>query len=205
MLYWILNGSTFLVLFAILVIVWFQKLWIIFGPVDDDDPSQIKRPASIWLRKLFKLSGTVMQSALARLFIYISSVILLVVSALIHLVECDIAVDEDGYRASDASSLVQDHPCMNSWSITQSLIIAICTSFFFIRIHFLFKFLIGAIIVAVYGWLIFVQFHVVYDRSPSINASLNAKVAHILIFIFLSVIFHFIDRQAEYISKIDYK
>lgn len=52
--------------------------------------------------------------------------------------------------------------------------------------------------------LLFLSF-VLQQDSPSISASLDAKVAHLLIVIFIAVIFHMIDRQAEYISRIDYK
>lgn len=96
-------------------------------------------------------------------------------------------------------------PCLNPWAITQSLILAICTNFLFVRIHFIFKLLIGACMVGGYSYTIFVEFDFIYSMSPSINASLNAKVAHLLIVIFIAIIFHMIDRQAEYISRVDYK
>lgn len=83
--------------------------------------------------------------------------------------------------------------------------LAICTNFLFVRIHFIFKLVVGASIVGGYSYIIFDEFDFIYENSPSINASLNAKVAHLLIVIFIAIIFHMIDRQAEYISRVDYK
>lgn len=69
----------------------------------------------------------------------------------------------------------------------------------------MFKWLVGACIVTGYSYIIFREFDFIYGKSPSINASLNAKVAHLLIVIFIAIIFHMIDRQSEYISRVDYK
>lgn len=44
----------------------------------------------------------------------------------------------------------------------------------------------------------------VFQRSPSINASLDARVGHILTVIFITVTFHMVDRQTEYITRVDY-
>lgn len=90
-------------------------------------------------------------------------------------------------------------------AITQSMILAICTNFLFVRIHFMFKLAIGVCMVGGYSCIIFFKFDFIYSMSPSINASLNAKVAHLLIVIFIAIIFHMIDRQAEYIARVDYK
>lgn len=40
--------------------------------------------------------------------------------------------------------------------------------------------------------------------GPSISASLDAKVGHILIVIFITVSLHMVDRQTEYITRVDY-
>lgn len=47
--------------------------------------------------------------------------------------------------------------------MTQSLILAICMSFLFVRIHFLMKFVIGLIIVGAYSWIIFIEYSFIYE------------------------------------------
>lgn len=43
-----------------------------------------------------------------------------------------------------------------------------------------------------------------FQIGPPISASLDAKVGHILIVVFITVTMHMIDRQTEYITRIDY-
>lgn len=204
MVYWIINAIALLTFSAFLLVVWFEKMWIIFSRPNDELSCQIKVPKSRVARGLYTLSNKIMRSAVARFLIYIISIVLLGTSAIVHVAECcaDCTIGEQIHRATP---VLMDHPCMNSWAVTQSVILAICTTFMFIRVHFIFKLLIASIIVGIYSWIIFAGFNHVFEQSASINASLNAKVAHLLTVIFVSVIFHLVDRQAEYISKIDYK
>lgn len=46
---------------------------------------------------------------------------------------------------------------------------------------------------------------IISQRSPSTSDSLDPKISHILTVVFTSIIFHMIDRQTEYISRVDYK
>lgn len=43
------------------------------------------------------------------------------------------------------------------------------------------------------------------QNSASINPTLKPNVAHFLAILFTTVIFHLIDRNSEYIAKVDYK
>lgn len=78
-------------------------------------------------------------------------------------------------------------------------------SFLFVRIPFLFKFLVGFVIVAVYSWLVFDKYPYVYNLSASTNLGLEAKYAHIFTILITFGIFHLVDRQTEYLAKVDYK
>lgn len=50
-------------------------------------------------------------------------------------------------------------------SVTQCLVLAICTVFLFLRIHFLLKLLLAALIAGVYYYTIFHAVAVIYDVS----------------------------------------
>ena len=78
-------------------------------------------------------------------------------------------------------------------------------SFLFVRIPFLFKFCVGVFIVAFYGWIVMHQFAKYYHESNSTNLGLNPEFSHLLIVIVSFGIFHLMDRQNEYIAKVDYK
>lgn len=47
--------------------------------------------------------------------------------------------------------------------ITQSLILAICVNFLFVRIHFILKLIVGLIIVVFYSWIIFASFGILFE------------------------------------------
>ncbi|XP_055322091.1 adenylyl cyclase X E-like isoform X2 [Sitodiplosis mosellana] len=203
--YWMLNAVAFLVLLFFLAITWFKKIWILLRPINEDDPNLIELPTNPFLRYLFNTSKSVMSNAVARMLIYFVSVCVLTLSALIHLIGCDVAnecTDED----SEVDVVVPPKysPCSNQWGITQSLIMAICTNFLFVRIHFVLKLVVGSLIVGFYSWIIFGPYDFLFENGPSISASLDARVGHILIVIFITASLHMVDRQTEYITRVDY-
>lgn len=84
--YWIFNAIGFLVFFFFLMITWFKKLWILLRPINEDDPNLVVLPSNKILRYLFSTSKSIMSNVLARMLIYIVSICVLTLSALIHLV-----------------------------------------------------------------------------------------------------------------------
>lgn len=78
-------------------------------------------------------------------------------------------------------------------------------SFLFVRIPYLFKFIVGSFIVIFYISIVFGKYSFIYQNSASTNFGLDPKFSHIFIIILTFIIFHLIDRQTEYIAKVDYK
>uniref|UniRef100_A0A8D8E1N4 Adenylate cyclase type 2 n=1 Tax=Culex pipiens TaxID=7175 RepID=A0A8D8E1N4_CULPI len=102
------------------------------------------------------------------------------------------------------STIIARKYCMNSWSVTQCLTLAIGMVFLFLRMHFILKAFCGVMILLFYAWVIFYELHYIYDNSASMNPGMNPKVAHLMLIIFTVIIFHWIDRQSEYIARVDY-
>lgn len=50
-------------------------------------------------------------------------------------------------------------------AITQSLVLAICMNFLFVRINFILKLFIGCIVIGFYSWIVFAQFSTAYEVS----------------------------------------
>lgn len=48
-------------------------------------------------------------------------------------------------------------------SVTQSLVLAVCTVFLFLRIHFMLKLLVALIIDGIYYYIIFHSLEVIYE------------------------------------------
>lgn len=73
------------------------------------------------------------------------------------------------------------------------------------RIHFLLKLIIGAVITILYGWIVLDEKFYIFESGHSINMDFGSNLAHLLTVVTLLLILHFIDRQMEYISRVDYK
>lgn len=164
---------------------------------EPDETGNDRKPKNKVSRYLYDLSGRVMRSIVARGLIYLVTVIALCLTSLLQLTAC---LPEDRKVKEVPGSQL----CINPWAITESLIMTICMSFLFSRIPFLFKLLIGSIIVCLYGYFVMDRFEYVFNESISTNRSLNAEYSHMMVVILSFLIFHLIDRQSEYISKVDY-
>jgi len=78
-------------------------------------------------------------------------------------------------------------------------------SFLFTRIPFIIKSCFSALIMIGYAVLVVSEFNFIYANSPSTNVNFNAKYSHILLMIITFGIFHLMERQTEFIAKVDYK
>lgn len=85
-LYWIVNTVALIILIVFIPITWFKKLWILFSPINEDEPNRITPPKSKFCRYLYDTSKSIMSNGVARIIIYITSILMLTLSALIHLV-----------------------------------------------------------------------------------------------------------------------
>lgn len=91
------------------------------------------------------------------------------------------------------------------WQMTETCSLAILTSFLFLRVHYALKLMIGICVVAFYAWNVWVNRSNLFHSSDTWNPYLEPKVAHILTVVFLTFSLHLIDRQAEYLSRLDYQ
>jgi hypothetical protein len=120
---WVTSFSGTL-LFSIIPIVWFKKIWDMY--VGSSDSSSSKLPKLKPLRVLYKVSQKITSHVILRNCIYLSVVILLFICSLVHLVECsrDYPKDEilDCESSGEARLLViefyrnyDETFCLNSW------------------------------------------------------------------------------------------
>lgn len=73
------------------------------------------------------------------------------------------------------------------------------------KIHFLLKLFIGASIMSLYGWIVWDWKYFMFENGHTINLDFNSNLAHFLSVVTILLILHFIDRQMEFISRVDYK
>ncbi|KAL1396182.1 hypothetical protein pipiens_001240 [Culex pipiens pipiens] len=80
-----------------------------------------------------------------------------VTCSLIYLIECNYDLNSDTNSSMlnvTQSTIIARKYCMNSWSVTQCLTLAIGMVFLFLRMHFILKAFCGVMILLFYAWLI---------------------------------------------------
>lgn len=75
-----------MLIFAIVPLVWFKKVWDYVKPVHDLDSSLTVPPKNRFVKALYEFSFDIMSNAVWRTLIYLFVVIILVVVSLLHLV-----------------------------------------------------------------------------------------------------------------------
>lgn len=77
--------------------------------------------------------------------------------------------------------------------------------FTFMKIHFILKLMVATTIVICFGWISFVFQPLIFECGSTINPGFDPNLAHFLSVLTVMLILHFVDRQMEYISRVDYK
>ncbi|XP_055841976.1 adenylyl cyclase X E [Episyrphus balteatus] len=206
-MFWVINALAGALLTGFLLITWYKKLWIMFNPSEEDDSSDQQnrgKPHNKISQYFYNLSDIWMRSIFARCFIYLTMVTTLCASSMLQLMDC--RQFEEISQNSNTSQLTggRHSLCFNPWAITESLVLTICMNFLFTRIPFAMKFIVGVVIVLVYSYCVAVKYAYIYHLSPSTNLGLNPEYSHLLVIFISFGIFHLMDRQTEYISKVDY-
>uniref|UniRef100_A0A182SF05 adenylate cyclase n=1 Tax=Anopheles maculatus TaxID=74869 RepID=A0A182SF05_9DIPT len=221
MYFWLLNGLSGALLFAFIPITWFKKVWDVYTPYSIDDLLRVRKPQSRLMRIFYDFSNDIMGNYVIRTVIYLITIALLVVCSMMYLIECNYDLLEQTTTSvapamvdDSLTSLLQEtrgpfetprkNFCTNPWSVTQCLTLAIGMAFLFLRIHFLLKAAVGLFIFFCYCWAIFDELYYYFDSSASMNPGLDPKASHLMLILFIVIIFHWIDRQSEYIARTDY-
>ncbi|XP_055538155.1 adenylyl cyclase X E [Wyeomyia smithii] len=205
--FWIIMLTSGAVLLTFIPITWFKKLWDVYTPYSSEDLLRVRKPQSAILKRLYEFSNGIMENFPLRTIIYLITIIILAACSLIYLIDCQIAgeLHDPEESAILQNQIFEELPrCTNSWAVTQCLTLAIGMAFLFLRIHYILKAACGIAIMLFYSWTIFYRFHTVYDNSATMNPGMNPKVAHLMVIVFTVIIFHWIDRQSEYIARVDY-
>ncbi|KAL7049608.1 hypothetical protein ACKWTF_003787 [Chironomus riparius] len=211
-MFFVYTSISAILMFALVVIIWYKKIWDIFSPVLDADPTMIRTPDSSFNRKIYGFSYNIMSSAIWRTIIYLFVVSILFVVSLLHLIEgCSDYIKEaetqerSNVSYHDDSIFTDDYPlCLNSWSVTHCIVLTISISFLFLRIHFILKLLVALIIDGTYYYVIFYRYGSIYEVGATVNTNLDPRIAHYFKVIVATVIFHLIDRHSEYIQRVGF-
>ncbi|XP_021926488.1 adenylate cyclase type 2 isoform X2 [Zootermopsis nevadensis] len=204
---WVGYGVSLGVIFMLLPLTWTHYMWTkLKDPHEEQD--YIPEPRNKFLNLLYQASLKVVWSAGTRTAIYLVVCISLTICTMLELLECDMKGDHDdrnvsNIMAADMDELVTD--CLAPWHITQICSLTLIMSFLFLRIHFQLKFILGILIIVTYSCGVWILSPKIFQSGETWNPQLETKIAHIMNVTFLTVTLHFMDRQAEYMNRLDYK
>ncbi|XP_012259687.2 adenylate cyclase type 2-like isoform X2 [Athalia rosae] len=196
-------------LLLLLPFTWLHYAWTRWKDPHEENEGHVPQPQNRLLLFMYQTSVKVVWSALLRTSLYLVITIMLAACAMVDmLLECE-NVDYlalNNVTSSVAAVGVSNTACTSSsWQMTQTCSLAILMSFLFLRIHYLLKLIIGFAIVCFYSWNIWVYRSAIFQSGETWNPQLEPKVAHVLSVIFLTFSLHIIDRQAEYLNRLDYQ
>ncbi|XP_001812566.2 adenylyl cyclase X E isoform X1 [Tribolium castaneum] len=191
---------------------WAHHWWAkFFAKLEHDKP-----PAKI-VKLLLEASKLVSNNVFVRLVIYTAVYILFCVCVLTEWLEC-YSDTQNGKNArvranflelighgenATLPSSVETH-CIIPWHMTETCALAIIMSFLFLRMYMWLKLFYATAIAGVYSYCILNFSGTFYGDSQTFNFGLPPQVSHIMGVFFLTVIFHLVDRQTEYMNRIDH-
>nr|XP_034176067.1 adenylate cyclase type 2 isoform X2 [Osmia lignaria] len=197
-----------LFLIALIPIVWMHFAWNRYKDPHDEHEGHVPHPRNKLLCFLYQTSVKVVWSTFLRTILYLVMTIMLAACAMFDMIfECN-NVDElasNNITSSVAEPGASKLECVATpWQMTQTCSLAILTSFLFLRLHYLIKLVMGIAVVAFYSWNVWIHRSNLFRSGESWNPYLEPRLAHILSIVFLTFSLHLIDRQAEYLSRLDY-
>ncbi|XP_070135926.1 adenylyl cyclase X E isoform X3 [Drosophila bipectinata] len=193
--YWFIDGTTIILLTSLLIVSWYKKLWIMYM-----SDAEVSSPNSRLSGFFFRMSDEMQRNVYIRIVIYFLTIFSYCAVAIMQVVGCS---SSDDYFDDDPS-VDERMQCFHPWILTNCMTLVIGMSFLFTRIPFIIKACFSTIITIAYAILVVFEFHYIYSSSPSTNVNFNAKYSHILLMIITMGIFHVMERQTEFIAKVDY-
>ncbi|KAL0280183.1 UNVERIFIED_CONTAM: hypothetical protein PYX00_001555 [Menopon gallinae] len=187
-----------LFLASLLPLTWTHFIWNEFHTSDSD---AIPQPKNVVLRFFHGISLKVIWSVRMRISFYIAICFLLTLCLLTEVLQIYIqSSDSEEVESADSGQNVES---IAPWQITEGCSLVILMSFVFFRIHFILKLLISSVIAAVYAYFV-CDLKFIFQEGGTWNPDMPALTAHILSVTFLVLELHLIDRQREFMSRLDF-
>jgi adenylate cyclase len=197
---WIGYGITVGLILALLPFTWTAYIW---NKLKDrlEEQDNIPEPSNRFLCFLYQTSLKVVGSAIIRTVLYLVVCVGLTVCTMLELIGRGPTNRKTGNNTTSAEPTDYFEP----WHLTQICSLTLMMTFLFLRIHFQLKFILSLLIVLIYSCGVFLLSPELFQDGESWNPQLDAKVAHILSITYLTLTLHFMDRQAEYMNRLNYK
>ncbi|XP_066250810.1 adenylate cyclase type 2-like [Euwallacea similis] len=95
--------------------------------------------------------------------------------------------------------------CITPWHMTESCALALIMTFLFLKIFLWIKFFYALLTTVAYSYcVLYFVTPIYYKNSETFNPHLSPQVSHVLSVVFLMLTLHLIDRQTDYMNRLDF-
>ncbi|KAF8773200.1 Adenylate cyclase type 2 like protein [Argiope bruennichi] len=206
--FWTTYGFVLLLIIAACVFAWVGYIWLYIKKDDND----ILLNSSV-----LKISRTVWKTTGLRITIWLAISSMILFCSIVGLNEC---LDSSFFQPfqhhnntlGNVTHIADDTKipnCEYPWFYTLSAVLAMTTTSVFLRIHFLLKLVVNSVSLAAYWYIIDVRSEEVFRQQAAKLADweefdLPTDRSHCYYLTFVLLILHILDRQVEYICRLDY-
>ncbi|XP_056634716.1 adenylate cyclase type 2-like isoform X1 [Diorhabda sublineata] len=174
-----------------------------------------EQPKNVIVRFFYRVSTIMTNSFWVRLFIFLVVYVVFSICVLTEIVDCKNTILNDiplNSRKTTLLSLLISNDlgddvmihCVLPWHMTDTCAMTVIMSFLFLRIFIWIKLLLGTVIISLYAYCVLSSGKRYYQGSETFNHLLEPQVAHIMSTVFLIVTLHLVDRQTDYMNRLDY-
>lgn len=204
---WWIYATLALLLFVFLPSMWMHHLM-------KNSPFRI-------LRKFAAFSKALVHSFWIRLMIYTIVCCMFTLCVFSELINCqnryDVVNQEKKGNSDDEKPNLRsflhlivnkeeyDGICIVPWHMTQTCALAVIMSFLFLRMFMWVKFAYALIISSLYSYCVwYFSDDILKSHNETYNYNVDPKISHIISVVFLTFTLHIIDRQTEYMNRLDF-
>ncbi|KAK5642818.1 hypothetical protein RI129_008985 [Pyrocoelia pectoralis] len=199
---WSYYGTLSFLIIVVVPITWLNSLWN--RRLERMDNSN--KPKGALLNFCYSLSTFITFNTITRIGIYIVTCGLFLFCVLGELIECS-----NGPNTSLRSLMavfvwngkLNDH-CVIPWHMSHTLSLTIFMGFLFLRMYMWLKVLFAVSVTVFYAISVWNLNSAYYGNSETFNLNMRPQIAHFMNLAFLTLTLHLIDRQSDYLNRLDY-
>ncbi|XP_071445026.1 adenylate cyclase type 2 [Hetaerina americana] len=198
-------ASFVVLLFIVLPLFWAQVIWSTWQDPREEFEEPVPPPTHPFLSWCYDTSSFLVRSTGARIAAYLFIMFCLSISAFSLLVECQGESLKGNSSDGNNMEAMESRNCSPPWQITETVVLAVMMNFLFLKIHYGLKLSVSCILTSVYSWIVWSKMPAFFQNGETSNPTLDPRISHIMYVVFFNLSMHVMDRQMEYMNRLDYK
>ncbi|XP_054741165.1 adenylyl cyclase X E-like [Anastrepha obliqua] len=199
-IFWMLAlfGNIFVLL--VLGLVWYKKMWErLFSTVFEPKP---QAKVSLWM---YITSDKVQRDYWFRTGVYFAILLLQLSLTLAQLLDCDrFQIENEIVEMEVYDDNVNENICFSPWAVTECIVQNLGLIFLFTHVPYFIKYIVALLVLTFYIIISFVMYEFIFERSLSSNQYILPEYAQLFLLLIHLLSFHIVNREAEFISRMDY-